>query len=144
MKFAKIPVLGPVFSFLEEMGGKFMELQRVKAEGRILVETARAKAEATVLVTKAESVADWERVQAENSGSSWKDEYWTILLSIPIPFVFHPASREAVQEGFEALKAAPDWYLYAIAASISASFGIRTGLFERMGGVFGKKGAKNG
>ena len=137
----KIPFIGPLINFARELGGKYMERKMVEAEGRILVETARAKAEATVLVTKAESVADWERVQAENSGSSWKDEFWTLLIALPIPFVFWPTTRPWVIEGFEALHSVPDWYLWAIAASISASFGIRSGLFEKIGGKFtGKAG----
>lgn len=130
----KVPILGPIMGFLQEMGGKFIELQQVKAEGRILVATAEAKAKATVIVTEAKSIADWERTQAENAGQSWKDEFWTLLIALPIPFVFWPTTRPWVEDGFAALATAPDWYLWAIAASISASFGIRAGLFERFTG----------
>jgi hypothetical protein len=138
----KIPFITPLVDFLSEMGSKFIELQKVKAEGRILVETTRAKAEATVLVTKAQSVADWERVQAENSGTSWKDEFWTLLIAAPIPFVFFEGTRQFIIEGFHALNTVPEWYLWTIAASVSASFGIRSGLFERIGGVLGAKEKK--
>lgn len=141
----KLPLISPVIDFLKEMGGKYMELQRTKAEGRIVVETARAKAEATVLVTRAEAAADWERVQAENSGSSWKDEFWTLLLALPIPLVFYPDTREWVRNGFEALATMPEWYMWALIGSISASFGIRSGLLDNLKlPSLGKKGGANG
>ena len=135
-----IPIIGPLLAVVKEMGGKFLELKRVEADGRILVATAKAKAEATVLVTNAQSIADWERVQAENAASSWKDEFWTLLIALPITFVFWPTTREWVIEGFQALHSVPEWYMWAIAASISASFGIRTGIFEKIGFTSTKKG----
>lgn len=135
----KLPIIGPIVGFFQEIAGKFVELQRVKAEGRIVVATAKAKAEAHVLIKRAEGEVDWENTQARNAGSSWKDEFWTLLLAIPIPFVFIPDTRPFIEEGFRALEQAPEWYLWAVAASISAAFGIRSGLFERIGGSFSKK-----
>ena len=41
-----IPIIGPLLAVVKEMGGKFLELKRVEADGRILVATAKAKAEA--------------------------------------------------------------------------------------------------
>ena len=45
---------------------------------------AKAEAEAAVMVKQAESVADWETAMARSSQQSWKDEWLTILFSIPL------------------------------------------------------------
>jgi hypothetical protein len=31
-----------------------------------------------------DSLAEWETIQAENSAHSLKDEFWTLILSIPL------------------------------------------------------------
>ena len=137
-----IPVIGGVIEFFRELGGKFFELKRVEAQGRIAVAAAKAQAEATVLVKRAESAAEWDKLMAEASNRSWKDEYWTILISLPIPFVFFPETRQWVMEGFDALARVPEWYLWALFASISASFGIRIGILDKLGTVIPGTGAK--
>ena len=43
-----------------------------------------------ILLSEKTSVADWERVMAENSKSSWKDEFFVIVLSIPLILAFIP------------------------------------------------------
>ena len=49
---------------------------------------ATAEAKATALKTAAQSTADWERIMAEASKNSWKDEWLTIVFSIPLILVF--------------------------------------------------------
>lgn len=128
----KIPLLGPLIDFATKLGTKWMDRKMVEAEGKILIAQTRASTEAKILVTRAESDAAWEQTQAENAGTSWKDEFWTLLIALPIPFVFYPDTRPWIIEGFKALNEVPEWYMWAIAASISASFGIKTGLFDAM------------
>jgi len=125
-----IPLITPILEAIKGLGGKYIQLQTTKAEGRLTIEAAKAKAEAQILLRGAESVADWERIQATNAGSSWKDEFWTLLIAIPVPLAFIPEMRPVVEDGFQALSTAPEWYLWALGASIGASFGIRTGAFS--------------
>jgi len=70
-------------------------------------------------------VADWEKIMAQNSAGSWKDEFFVIVLSIPMILCFIPGLEGVVHHGFEQLSMAPDWYMYALLTAISASFGIR-------------------
>lgn len=126
----KIPIITGVIDFITTWAKNKAELTRVKAEGKILVETTRAKAEATVLIKKAESVADWELAQAKASEQSWKDEFWTVILAIPAVLAFVPGLSDFIRAGFEALASMPEWYMWALLASISASFGIRFGIFD--------------
>lgn len=74
----------------------------------------------------------WEKIQAKNAGDSWKDEYWTVVLSIPVILCFVPFMVEYIEASFVALSSTPDWYQYLIGAAILSSFGIRVGkIFKR-------------
>ena len=66
--------------------------------------------------------ADWETKMAIASGSSWKDEFWTLVLAVPL-FCLGYADR--VRDSFVALDTLPDWYQYLLFLAVSASFGIR-------------------
>jgi hypothetical protein len=75
--------------------------------------------------------ADWESKMADASGQSWKDEFWTIILAIPVLMVGYAIAAndvsviDRVATGFEALEKLPEWYQYLLFIAISSSFGIR-------------------
>lgn len=75
--------------------------------------------------------ADWESKMAHASASSWKDEFWTIVLAVPLfclgySVVVDDASIvERVRNSFSTLDTLPDWYQYLLFLAVSASFGIR-------------------
>mgnify|MGYP001075071842 CR=1 FL=1 len=75
--------------------------------------------------------ADWESKMADASSNSWKDEFWTIVLSIPVFMVGYAIAAndvsviDRVSTGFEALEKLPEWYQYLLFIAISSSFGIR-------------------
>ena len=69
--------------------------------------------------------ADWETQQASASQSSWKDEWFAVILSLPLIGAFIPSLVPYVQEGFIVLSSMPDYYKGFLAAAIAASFGIR-------------------
>ena len=63
--------------------------------------------------------------------NSWRDEWFTILLSLPLIIVFlsiflnKPDWIIKLKEGFETLNQLPDWYIYALLAAIASSFGMK-------------------
>ena len=59
------------------------------------------------------------------SDNSWKDEAWTILFICIIAMCFIPFTQQYVEDGFAALSRTPEWFQWAMYASIGASFGIR-------------------
>ena len=63
----------------------------------------------------------------------WKDEWLTILFSIPLVLAFVPGCEDIVQIGFAQLQLMPDWYKYALSVIVAASFGVRsaTKLFKK-------------
>lgn len=70
--------------------------------------------------------ANWDEIQAANAGSSWKDEFFTIIFSIPLILAFIPGAVPYVQTGFAVLESMPDWYKAFLGAAVAASFGMRT------------------
>ena len=68
---------------------------------------------------------------ADASSNSWKDEFWTIVLSVPIFMIGYAIAAndvaviERVTLAFAALNDLPEWYQYLLFIAISSSFGIR-------------------
>ena len=77
-------LLGPIAS----LAGSWMDskVEQTKAKGAVA--KARAEAEAQVMVTAATHEAGWEKIMAQSSDNSWKDEAWTILFIIIIGMCF--------------------------------------------------------
>ena len=69
--------------------------------------------------------AEWEKIQAEAGRHSWKDEYWTVILSIPAVMVFFPDYVDDIEAGFQVLANMPEFYQYWLGLAILSSFGIR-------------------
>ena len=73
-----------------------------------------------------ENDAEWEKVQAQASSKSWKDEWFAIILSLPLIGAFIPGLVPYVQEGFTVLSSMPNYYKAFLGGAIAASFGIKT------------------
>ena len=75
--------------------------------------------------------ADWESKMAEASGDSWKDEWFSLILSAPLIFIGYAVMVDdasiidRVKEGFTALSSLPEWYQYLLFIAVSSSFGIK-------------------
>lgn len=70
--------------------------------------------------------SNWENINANNAASSWKDEWFTILFSIPCVLAFFPSMVPVVMQGFDVLNNMPDWYKGFLGAAVAASFGLRS------------------
>ena len=68
---------------------------------------------------------EWEKSMADNTDSSWKDEFALVVLLAPAILVFIPSLTEHVRAGFEVLNTLPDWYQYLLFIAVSSSFGIK-------------------
>ena len=51
--------------------------------------------------------------------SDWKDEFWSIILAIPLVHAY-------TQGGFEAIGATPDWYQIMVGLAVASSFGVKS------------------
>jgi hypothetical protein len=75
---------------------------------------------------KATGEIDWDITMAEGSKHSWKDEWLTILFSVPLILAFIPGMEGVVQNGFDQLSSMPEWYQYSLGVIVAASFGVRS------------------
>ena len=90
------------------------------------VKVAKAEAEAAIMVSAATSEAEWEKIMAQGTQNSWKDEYLVLLFSIPLILAFcGDWGRQIVADGFLALEVMPSYYQYTLGVIVSASFGVR-------------------
>jgi len=122
-------LIGPI----TQLAGTWLDGKVEKSKAETGAKVARAKAEATIMEKKATGELDWDLEMAKGSQSSWKDEWLTVLFSIPLVMAFIPGMEEVVANGFEQLNSMPEWYQYSLGVIVAASFGVRsaTRLFSK-------------
>lgn len=114
-------MVGAIVNAVAGVAGSWMESK---------VETAKAKTAVAKRVAAGEQ--EWNLEQAKNSSSSWKDEWLTILISIPLILAF-TGHEDIVARGFAALDGMPDFYKTAVGVVFAASFGVQklTQMFKK-------------
>jgi len=76
--------------------------------------------------------ADWEAKMADGTKNSWKDEFWSVILSLTILAVAYsvvtdnPAVIDSLNAAFDTLNSLPEWYQYLLFIAVSASFGLKS------------------
>ncbi len=104
----------PVLTAFIGLGAQWLENRQQKS---------KAKSDQEIKIIQ--QAGNWEDIHAKNSGGSWKDEFWTIIFSIPLVLCFIPDAVDTVNAGFSALDNTPEWYRYALLTLVGASVGIR-------------------
>ena len=110
---------------IAEIAGGWLKGKAEEKAAQSRVKVAKAEAEAEVMKVAATHEAGWEKIMAEASRDSWKDEAWTILFIAIVAMCFIPPLQPYVDRGFEVLSTTPDWFQWAMYASIAASFVLR-------------------
>ena len=83
-------------------------------------------------ITAIQNDADWESKMADASANSWKDEYLTVILTLPIIAVAYSIVTgdesviDRLNQGFAALEKTPEWYQYLLFLACSAAFGMKS------------------
>ena len=87
---------------------------------------AANKAEAQIRLKEATGDIDWDLAAIRATQSSWKDEWVTVLFSIPLVLSFCGEwGRAIVANGFDALSGMPQWYQVSLGAVVAASLGTK-------------------
>jgi hypothetical protein len=116
-------LIGP----LTELAGGWLKGKADAQAAAANLKLVEAEAKATIMKSAATSEAEWEKIMAEGSQSSWKDEWLTILFSVPLVLCFTGEwGRQTVADGFTALESMPEWYQYTLGVIVAASFGVRS------------------
>jgi len=123
--WSSIPVLGQIIDVAADELDGWRERRNAKLETELTIEKAKQES----LLKRAEQEKaheiDWDVEMAKASGESWKDEWLTVVFSIPLIACFVPGLEHWVLRGFEVLAQTPDWYVYALSVIVAASFGVR-------------------
>ena len=114
-------LLKPLIGVASDVVGGIVATKKAKAEQKL----TKIKAETELMTKQIAGEIDWDVEAIKSSKESWKDEYLTILFSIPLLLCFLPFTVEYVERGFAALAMTPDWYKYTLGVIVSASFGIK-------------------
>ena len=109
------------------VGGSFLQ-------GKMDNKQAEIKGRNKALQTKLKQAGTWNDIMAKNSNESYKDEWFTLLFSIPLVLAFIPSMVPYVEQGFKVLDLMPDWYKQALAVLVAASVG-----YQKLAGIFTKK-----
>ena len=107
---------------LASLAGSWIDAKTTKQAAEAKLKLTEAEAKAKILLSEKTSVADWERIMAEGAKSSWKDEWFVIVLSIPLVLAFIPGAEGWVDRGFEQLSKAPDWYFYSLGSLLDTTY----------------------
>ncbi len=119
---------------IANLAGSWLDAKTTKQAAEAKLKLTEAEARSKILLSEKTSVADWERIMAQGTTNSYKDEYLVILFSIPLILSFCGEwGRVTVAEGFVALQAMPEWYQYTLGVIVASSFAVRsaTKFFKR-------------
>ena len=115
-------LIGPIASLAGTWLEGKVETKKAVSQPRLLKHVLKHR----IMQKKATGEIDWDLEMAKGSQSSWKDEWLTILFSIPLILAFIPGMEEVVANGFAQLQAMPEWYQYSLGVIVAASFGVRS------------------
>jgi hypothetical protein len=117
---ALLPIVG-------DLAGSWLKGKAEEKKAQAGAKIAKAEAEAEIMKVAATSEANWEKIMAQGSVHSWKDEWLVILFSIPLILSFCGEwGRDIVADGFEALSLMPEWYQYSLGVIVASSFAVRS------------------
>lgn len=113
-------IIGPIAS----IASNWIEGRNEKIKATTKVKVAKAEAEAAIMQKKAAGEIDWDLAQAEAGETSWKDEWLTVVFTLPLILLLF-GEEERVNQFFIALGNCPEWYQYLLGTIVAASFGFR-------------------
>lgn len=117
---------------LVEIVDKMVPDRAAKDAAKAALEKQRAELDAALHQKQVEQVAQaasyeaaWNLANAQAASSSWKDEYWTIIFSVPLIGAFIPGMQNFIASGFAAIDGMPTWYKAFVGTAVSAAFGYQ-------------------
>ena len=116
--------LGPI----AELAGGWLKGKAASQAAAANLKLVEAETKATIMKSAATSEAEWEKLMAQGTQNSWKDEYLVLLFSIPLILAFLPFewADRAVKNGFASLETMPTWYSYTLGVIVASSFAVRS------------------
>lgn len=119
-------MIGAIVSGIVTLGSKWFENKKVKMDADAEAYVIKAKAEAEHKMLQAKGEIDWDIEAVKRTDTSWKDEWLTLIFTVPLIMGFVPPLQEYVALGFQTLATTvPLWYYGILGTIVAASFGLR-------------------
>ena len=109
-----IPIIGALVDGVVSIFKGKEDRKKIKTQGQV-----------DRLIAADDRVSEWEKIMSEGSKASWKDEFWTVILAIPLIMCFIPPLTPYVERGFLVLEGMPEYYRYWLGLAIAAAFAVR-------------------
>ncbi|MBV1862996.1 MAG: hypothetical protein KUG74_01050 [Rhodobacteraceae bacterium] len=119
-----------MWGFFRELLGIGKEAIAARKEIKVAehgLKVAHINAQAAAATRLAEAESGWEQMALQDAQSSWKDEFWTIVLALPLIASFLPWLQGYVAAGFASLEGVPVWYKWGLFAAWSLAFATKAG-----------------
>ena len=113
-------LIGPVANLAGTWLDGHVAEKKAKTEAKIVT----IKSEAKIKERQATGEIDWDIEMAKSSDGSWKDEWLTVIFTLPLLLLMF-GEYDRVSDFFLILDSAPDWYQYLLGTIVAASFGFR-------------------
>jgi len=118
-------ILSGGFSIVKEWASSWQQRKVMQAQHKVKMAEIKIVGKESRATMDKEHEIGWDNKMAAGSMTSWKDEWFTIILSIPLIGAFIPGADTYILEGFAVLAQCPDWYKGALGVAIGAAFGMR-------------------
>lgn len=113
-----------------DIGKGIIDNKKEKQSKQQELDIKKMEAQAALDIANQKATTDYDIEALKQSQTSWKDEYLTILMSLPFIASFLPVIQDYVVSGWKYLALAPTWYQMSFIGVIAATFGLRW-LFNR-------------
>lgn len=116
-------LIGPIFS----LGKQWLENKQEKSKAKHQAELNRIYQDGAAETSLIAQMA-----------TSWKDEYWTLVVSTPVLAIMYGVATDndkiiaRVRDGMTALETMPTWFQLILSVAVLTSFGVkvRNNLFK--------------
>jgi hypothetical protein len=118
-----LPIIGPIIEWAKTATESWAARKKAALDSELKINEAAVQAKIRYLETSQQADIAWENLSIQNAG--WKDEWLTILVSIPLVMCFIPGMDVYVYKGFESLKGTPEWYQWTVMIVVASAFGYK-------------------
>lgn len=107
------------------------ELKKVKEEGRISIERAKTEGQIAKMQAQHKAETDYDVEALRQQQYSWKDEWLTLVFTLPFICSFIPGIQEYVAQGWTYIPSVEQWYPILLVGIVASTFGLRWLLNKR-------------
>lgn len=123
-------ILSFIGKILEPVGSvvnKWQDGRQKKAERADRIEEAKVEGQIAIINKYADGDNNADLEAIKQMQYSWKDEYLTIVFTLPFlaSFIPYEEVQAALKEGWLMVATAPDWYQWCLTGIVIATFGLR-------------------